>query len=467
MTAAPTPYDLPELSTFFADAVHKSPSAILVADAAGLIRYANPITAAMFGYAAVSDLVGKPLSALVDPADRERHTEAFAAYTPAKPSHVVGRTVVMQACRADGTTMPVEVSVHETEIAGGLTFVGIIRDMTGVVEVETALRVSEQRFQSLGQISSLALVQIDLAGNLLYANPELRRLLGLSAEESLDGVNVAEFFDEENAVTVRDQIARRATGESATYEVVLTSRSGAQQQVLISATPDRDISGQVVGSTAILVDISEQKEVEQRAERIASALQIAFPSYVRSLVAVMDAIDPYTGGHQEGVAAITRVIAIRLGMDPMQVDGLQAAALLHDVGKVGVPATILAKPGELLPEELALMRTHVQRAHDILDHVQFPWPEIAAIYEHHERLDGSGYPLGLRGDEISMAGCILAVADVVDAMASHRPYRPAGPMLACLQELRTNAGTLYHPQVAEAALESIEAAELPHFSART
>ena len=157
---------------------------------------------------------------------------------------------------------------------------------------------------------------------------------------------------------------------------------------------------------------------------------------VRAIATAAELRDPYTAGHQHHVAELSSAIAVRLGIDPELVAGIGIAASIHDIGKLIVPAEILSKPGRLTDIEYELVKAHAQAGHDIVAGIDFPWPVAEMILQHHERLDGSGYPRGLRGDEISIGARIIAVADTVEAMSSHRPYRPGLGTEAALAETR-------------------------------
>ncbi len=177
---------------------------------------------------------------------------------------------------------------------------------------------------------------------------------------------------------------------------------------------------------------------------------------VRAIAKLTEARDPYTSGHQERVAAIAVAIAARLGHDAKFREGIRIAGLLHDIGKMYVPAEFLTKPRRLTEAEFAIIRMHPQVAHDVLTGIRFPWPVAEFVVQHHERLDGSGYPAGLKGDAITLGGRILAVADVIEAMSSHRPYKTAVGVAAALDEIEGGAGTLYDPDVAAAAIALFE-----------
>jgi putative nucleotidyltransferase with HDIG domain len=163
--------------------------------------------------------------------------------------------------------------------------------------------------------------------------------------------------------------------------------------------------------------------------------------------------DPYTAGHQERVAHLACAIAGKIGLSEERVEGLRVAGLLHDVGKVSVPAEILSKPMTLTPAEFDLIKAHPQTGYEILKGIDFSWPVAEIVLEHHERLDGSGYPRGLKGEAISLEAKILAVADIVEAMSSHRPYRAALGTDKALEAITKDKGTLYDPGVVDACVE--------------
>jgi HD-GYP domain-containing protein (c-di-GMP phosphodiesterase class II) len=173
---------------------------------------------------------------------------------------------------------------------------------------------------------------------------------------------------------------------------------------------------------------------------------------IQAMSRTIETRDPYTSGHQRRVADLARSIAHEMGLPEDQVDGLRMAGIVHDLGKIAVPAEILSKPTKLSNIELALIKVHPQTSYDILKDIDFPWPVAEIVFQHHERMDGSGYPRGLKGDEIFLEARILMVADVVEAMASHRPYRPALGIDKALEEISQNKGILYDPEVVEVCL---------------
>jgi len=178
----------------------------------------------------------------------------------------------------------------------------------------------------------------------------------------------------------------------------------------------------------------------------------SFERTVESLAATVAFRDPYTAGHQRRVAKLAGAITVAMQLPREQAHGVVLAAHIHDVGKLAVPLEILIKPGQLSELEFALMRTHSQSGYDIVRYIDFPWPIATAILQHHERLDGSGYPHGVKDREISLEAKVLAVADVVEAMSSHRPYRPGLGLDAALAEVMVNRGRLYDEAAVDACI---------------
>lgn len=181
-------------------------------------------------------------------------------------------------------------------------------------------------------------------------------------------------------------------------------------------------------------------------------LERSLDSTIRAIAATTEIRDPFTAGHQRRVSQLAAAIADRLGMDAEEIRGIALAADVHDIGKIAVPAEILTRPGRVSDVEFALIKTHSETGEGILAGIECPWPIASVVRQHHERLDGSGYPDGLRGDEILRGVLIVAVADVVEAMSSHRPYRPALGLAPALEEVRRGAGTRYDQTAVDCCL---------------
>jgi putative nucleotidyltransferase with HDIG domain len=201
-----------------------------------------------------------------------------------------------------------------------------------------------------------------------------------------------------------------------------------------------------------LAGIIVRKRTEGQLERTLENLRQISDGMVHAIAGIVEHRDPYTAGHQRRTARLSCAIAARLGWPKDRIEGLRMAGLIHDIGKIYIPAEILSKPGKLTEPEFAMVKSHAQVGFDILKDIQFPWPIAQIVYQHHEKLNGSGYPRGLNGAAILPEARIIAVADVVEAISSHRPYRPAIGLDHALEEIEGKAGVLYDPAIVAACL---------------
>ena len=199
-------------------------------------------------------------------------------------------------------------------------------------------------------------------------------------------------------------------------------------------------------------DITGRRLTEQRLTNSLEKLRVSLGAMINAMARTVEVKDPYTAGHQRRVANLARAIASEMGMSPAVIDGIRMAGVIHDLGKLSVPAEILSKPTRLSDWEFRLIKEHPQVAYDILSPIEFPWPVADIVLQHHERMDGSGYPLGLAGDDILPEARVIAVADVVEAMASHRPYRAALGTEVALQEIENYRGERYDVAAVDACL---------------
>jgi len=199
--------------------------------------------------------------------------------------------------------------------------------------------------------------------------------------------------------------------------------------------------------------LREQKIFEEKLKVSMETLRKAIGGTIQTLALTVETRDPYTAGHQKRVADLAWAIACEIDLPEEQVDGIRMAGAIHDIGKISVPAEILSKPTKLTEIEFSLIKTHPQAGYDILKDIEFPWPIARIILEHHERMDGSGYPHGRKGDDILIDSRIVAVADVVEAIASHRPYRPALGLYQALEAISIDSGVLYDANVVETCLK--------------
>jgi len=196
--------------------------------------------------------------------------------------------------------------------------------------------------------------------------------------------------------------------------------------------------------------LTDRREAEENLNRTLVNLRRAMGATLSTLVLAVEAKDPCSVSHQKRVADLARAIATEMGLSEEAIDGIRTAALIHDIGKISLPAEILSKPGKFSESEFQLIKTHSQTGYDMLKDGEFSWPVARIVWQHHERMDGSGYPLGLKGEEILQESRVLAVADVVEAMASQRSYRPMPGLEKALEEILSQRGILYDPAVVDA-----------------
>jgi PAS domain S-box-containing protein/putative nucleotidyltransferase with HDIG domain len=227
---------------------------------------------------------------------------------------------------------------------------------------------------------------------------------------------------------------------------------GTSGHVVVRLSIVKDDQGRTIRTYGVNQDVTERKRVESELQRVNRAFKEAMTSTVQALASTLERRDPYTAGHQREVAKLATAIAARLGIGEADRDGIYLASIIHDIGKIQVPAEILSKPGRLTPLEYQIVQTHAQAGYEIVKGVDFPWPIAEMIFQHHERLDGSGYPRGLKEGQIIIGARILAVADVVESMMAHRPYRAALGLDQALAEIERGKGVRYDASVVDACV---------------
>jgi putative nucleotidyltransferase with HDIG domain len=220
----------------------------------------------------------------------------------------------------------------------------------------------------------------------------------------------------------------------------------------MSGAPNLDADGKVVGAVGTFKDVTDLTRSEAELQISFNKLQSAMSSTINAISLIVESRDPYTAGHQRRVASLAIAIAKEMKLSEDQIDKIRMGGLIHDIGKIYIPAEILTKPGRLSKIEFDMMKSHPEVGYKILQQVDFI-PIIAQmVHQHHERMDGSGYPLGISGDNILLESRIIAVADSVEAMASHRPYRPALGIEKALEMILNEKGKLYDSQIVDACV---------------
>jgi len=217
-----------------------------------------------------------------------------------------------------------------------------------------------------------------------------------------------------------------------------------------------ELTKELVGMRRRVAELStlekEHKRAEKELRESVEKLRRTMKGTIYAMALTVEMRDPYTAGHQRNVASLAWAMAKGMELSESEIEGIHLAATIHDVGRTSIPAEILSKPSSLTDIEFLIVKRHPQVGYDILKMVEFPWPIAQIVLQHHERMDGSGYPKGLSGKDILLGARILAVADVVEAMASHRPYRPAHGINKALEEISQNRDTLYDASVVDACI---------------
>ena len=221
---------------------------------------------------------------------------------------------------------------------------------------------------------------------------------------------------------------------------------------LITSTVRRSKNEKIKGYQGIIRDISELVSSQKKLQKTLEKLRKALGGTIQAMALTVETRDPYTAGHQRRVSNLACAIAREMGIPQNQIQGIHFAGVIHDIGKISVPGEILSKPGKISKNELGIIKEHPRAGHNILKTVDFPWPIAQIVLQHHEKIDGSGYPDGISGDDILIESKILAVADVIEAMSSHRPYRPTLGVDVALREVQQNKNILYDSNVVDACL---------------
>ncbi|MCK9230730.1 MAG: PAS domain S-box protein [Syntrophales bacterium] len=316
------------------------------------------------------------------------------------------------------------------------------------------IKESEERFRSLSENAPDIIYTLGIKGEFTYINPAIEPVLGYRPEELL-GKYFIDIARKEDAVrTIRAFKRVRDLKQTIKEETaIIPHKDGTDRYVSISCAPNFDSDGQFVGVVGTFKNLTEIKKTETQLESNILKLQSAMSSTIDAISIIVESRDPYTAGHQRRVAQLATAIAEELDLPEEKIDQIRMASLIHDLGKIYIPSEILTKPGKLNQVEFAMMKSHPEVAWNILKRVDFIPAIVDMVYQHHERMDGSGYPQGISGNEILLEARIIAVADTVEAMASHRPYRAALGTDVALEEIQNKQGVTYDSRVVNACLK--------------
>jgi len=332
---------------------------------------------------------------------------------------------------------------------------GVSRDITQRKKVEESLENEHRLLQSLIDNIPDRIYVKDLESRYILCNKAMLRRMGKTRMDEVVGKTKFDFLPREFAQRSyeEEQEILRSGKPMINIEKPMAAEDGKVTRWSLSTkVPLLDREGNQIGIVGVGREITDLKRTEKQLHDTLENLRKAFSASIQLLISAVETRDPYTAGHQVRSTDLARAIATEMGLPQDKIEGLSMAGAIHDVGKLSIPAELLSKPTKLTNIEFSLIKEHAQAGYKMLKHVESPWPLAQIVYQHHERMDGSGYPRQLKGDEILMEARILTVADVVEAMASYRPYRPGLGMDAALNEIEKNKGTLYDAEAVDACL---------------
>jgi PAS domain S-box-containing protein len=342
--------------------------------------------------------------------------------------------------------------VYENGHPKGAT--AVVHDITELKLAEESVRRSEEKYRLLVDNANDGIF-IAQDGRIKFPNPKMMQILGYSADKLSEIKYIDLVHPDDRAIIYQAKEKRAANDETAcVYSVRVRDKMGTQIWAQISSVPifwdDRPATLNFVR------DVTQQKNADDELRQTVEKLRKVTSATVQAMAQTVEMRDPYTAGHQKRVSSLARAIATEMKLPPDMIEGIGMAGNIHDIGKISVPAEILCKPGPLTDIQFELMKAHPETGYEILKGIDFPWDIARIVLQHHERIDGSGYPHGLCGDDILLGARVLAVADVVEAMTSHRPYRPALGVEKAFEEISSKKGIFYDLCVAEAFKKVLE-----------
>jgi PAS domain S-box-containing protein/putative nucleotidyltransferase with HDIG domain len=354
----------------------------------------------------------------------------------------------------EGEVKTVEAMTVSVGNGGGIKVMGILRDISDRKRIEGVLRESEERYRRIVELGPNGILTLDKKGMVRSCNTAYLKQTGFSRDEIINRhfskIPTLRVKDIPRYTKVFGSLLKGKTPPPFEFKWVHKDKSVRNGEIHISLLKDKN---KLHGIQAVILDVTDRLKTEKELKKSCLRMKKILAGTIESISLIVEMRDPYTAGHQRRVGDLACAIAWELGLPEDQVEGIYMAGIIHDIGKINVPSEILSKPTGLTQTEFLMIKSHAQVGYDILSQVEFPWPVADTVLQHHERLDGSGYPDSLVGEQILLEAKILSVADVVEAMSSHRPYRPALGLSKALREIQRNKGILYDTAVVNACLK--------------
>ena len=412
------------------------------------ITFVNPAMCSLLGYPE-SELLERDLLKFFDSANRlvlESHLN--------KRLKGHSSSYEIEVTTKGGDNIPILISAsplidHEGRLLGSMA---IYTDLREHRRMEGELRQAASEWRQCFDALEDMVVVISNDCNIQRCNKALTKYLGLAFSEIVGQpcYNIMHGVDTQPPVCPQREVM--ATGKARVQDY-FDPKTGRLFSLTVSPISSDD--GKVMGSVHLYRDITEHRRQEKERMKLGRAITEGLEATTMALTNMVDSRDPYTSGHSQRVAELAVKVATHMGLSSDELEGIKFCGLLHDIGKGSIPLDILNRPGRLTEHELGIIREHPTTAYRILENISFPWPVARVVYEHHERLDGSGYPQGLLGEQTHPWSKLLAVCDVVEAMTSHRPYRPAHSMHDAFTVLKEGAGSHFDPEIVKAAVEAL------------
>ncbi|MDQ7000611.1 MAG: PAS domain S-box protein [Mariprofundus sp.] len=464
---------LQERDTLIRGMLDSAMDCVISMDEEGLIVEFNHAAEKVFGYAR-EDVLGRELAeVIIPPALREKHRQGMKRWLAGHAYQWLNNRMETTGMRADGSEFAVELSITAVQQGDTLRFSGFIRDISRVKQIEKQL---QKRVMEAEQArSSMLLMLEDLnesTANIERAKTEWEQTFDavtdpvFSHDEYFQIIRANRAYAEHAGMSVQDVIGKPYWQVFPKCEGPLPGclhacakgktegkRAGEAEEevrtedgrIFLSRNYSMSDAKGKLYAVHFMEDITERTQL---ADRLRESLE----GTIHAIASAAEVRDPYTAGHQERVAEIACAIGNEMGLENDQIEGIRMGGKIHDIGKIHLPSEILSKPTRLTEIEYTLIQSHPQVGYELLKDIDFPWPVADIAHQHHERMDGSGYPQGLKGEETCLEARIVAVADVVEAMANHRPYRPGLGIEKALAEIERGRGSIYDTDVANACL---------------